>query len=147
MRAMVVRTHGKAETRPLVLRDRPIPEPGPGEVRVRVSLCGVCRTDLHVVEGDLVPRRPEIVPGHEVVGYIDHDYRLRDEKQPSSREVVLEFECAIATDESPVVEIEGASRGVKKYYSREGWEINDGGDLDAVTHQIDALRTRLEASE
>ena len=51
------------------------------------------------------------VPGYgEVVGYIDHDYRLRDEKQPSSREVVLEFECAIATDESPVVEIEGASR-------------------------------------
>jgi hypothetical protein len=44
------------------------------------------------------------VPGYgEVVGYVDHDYRLRDEKQPSSREVVLEFDCAIASDESPAV--------------------------------------------
>ncbi len=51
------------------------------------------------------------VPGYgEIVGYIEHDYRLRDEKQPSSREVVLEFGCAIASDESPVVEVEGASR-------------------------------------
>jgi len=51
------------------------------------------------------------VPGYgDVVGYVEHDYRLRDDKQPSSREVVLEFDCAIASDESPVVEIDGASR-------------------------------------
>ena len=46
------------------------PAPGAGEVLVRVEACGVCRTDLHVVEGDLPERRPEIVPGHEVVGRV-----------------------------------------------------------------------------
>jgi propanol-preferring alcohol dehydrogenase len=49
----------------------PEPEPGPGEVRVRVRACGVCRTDLHVVEGDLPVHRSPVVPGHEVVGEVD----------------------------------------------------------------------------
>jgi alcohol dehydrogenase, propanol-preferring len=57
--------------RPLVLVERPDPEPGPGEVRVAVRACGVCRTDLHVAEGDLAVRRPGVVPGHEVVGVVD----------------------------------------------------------------------------
>jgi propanol-preferring alcohol dehydrogenase len=47
------------------------PEPGPGQVRVRVSTCGVCRTDLHLAEGDLAPHRPHTVPGHEIVGLVD----------------------------------------------------------------------------
>ncbi|MGZ6965786.1 MAG: zinc-dependent alcohol dehydrogenase family protein, partial [Acidimicrobiia bacterium] len=50
---------------------RPIPVPGPGEVRVRVLTCGVCRTDLHLAEGDLPPRREQVTPGHEVVGVVD----------------------------------------------------------------------------
>jgi propanol-preferring alcohol dehydrogenase len=49
----------------------PDPEPGAGEVRVRVTACGVCRTDLHLAEGDLVPRRRGTVPGHEIVGIVD----------------------------------------------------------------------------
>jgi propanol-preferring alcohol dehydrogenase len=53
------------------LVERDPPEPGPGEVVVRVRTCGVCRTDLHIVEGDLPPRRPGIVPGHEVVGRVE----------------------------------------------------------------------------
>jgi propanol-preferring alcohol dehydrogenase len=56
---------------PLRLVDVPTPQPGPGEVRVRVRACGVCRTDLHVAEGDLPVRRPGVVPGHEVVGEVD----------------------------------------------------------------------------
>jgi len=56
---------------PLVAVRRPEPEPGPGEVRVRVRACGVCRTDLHLAEGDLPPRRPGTVPGHEIVGVVD----------------------------------------------------------------------------
>lgn len=48
-----------------------MPEPGPGQVRVRVTCCGVCRTDLHLAEGDMVPRRPHVTPGHEVVGVVD----------------------------------------------------------------------------
>ena len=48
-----------------------MPFPGPGQLRVRVSVCGVCRTDLHVAEGDLPVHRPRVVPGHEVVGVVD----------------------------------------------------------------------------
>jgi propanol-preferring alcohol dehydrogenase len=56
---------------PLRAVERAVPEPGPGEVRVRVRACGVCRTDLHLAEGDLAPRRPDTVPGHEIVGVVD----------------------------------------------------------------------------
>lgn len=57
-------------TGPVVLGERPDPEPGPGEVLIRVLACGVCRTDLHLAEGDLGPHRPGTVPGHEVVGTV-----------------------------------------------------------------------------
>jgi len=50
---------------------RPDPEPGPGEVRLAVQACGVCRTDLHVVDGELAPVRPSVVPGHEIVGRVE----------------------------------------------------------------------------
>ena len=73
MQAWVVDPPRPADGRrhPLVRVDRPVPEPGPGEVRVRVRACGVCRTDLHLTEGDLEPRRPQVTPGHEVVGIVD----------------------------------------------------------------------------
>jgi propanol-preferring alcohol dehydrogenase len=70
MRAWVVDAPGPVTTRPLRRVDRPVPEPGPDEVLVRVLACGVCRTDLHLAEGDLAPRRPRTVPGHEVVGEV-----------------------------------------------------------------------------
>jgi alcohol dehydrogenase, propanol-preferring len=71
VRAVELRAAAPIGTAPLVLVERPLPEPGPGEVRVRVSACGCCRTDLHVVEGDLdLPRLP-LVPGHQAVGTID----------------------------------------------------------------------------
>lgn len=67
MRAM--RFHGdRGELR---LEEIPRPEPGPGQVRVRVGACGVCRTDLHVVDGDLTEPVLPLVPGHEIVGRID----------------------------------------------------------------------------
>ena len=56
---------------PLVMETRPLPAPGPGEIRLKVEACGVCRTDLHVFDGELTkPKRP-IVPGHEIVGRVD----------------------------------------------------------------------------
>jgi propanol-preferring alcohol dehydrogenase len=70
MRAWWVERPGPAAGGPLGLGERPDPQPGPGEVQVRVRVCGVCRTDLHLAEGDLPPRRPRIVPGHEVVGVV-----------------------------------------------------------------------------
>jgi alcohol dehydrogenase, propanol-preferring len=55
---------------PLVLRERPAPTPGRGEVLIAVSACGVCRTDLHVVDGDLSDPKLPIIPGHEIVGRV-----------------------------------------------------------------------------
>ena len=71
MRAWVVARPGPVDDGPLDAVERPDPEPQGGEVRVRVSTCGVCRTDLHLAEGDLPPHRPDTVPGHEVVGVVD----------------------------------------------------------------------------
>jgi propanol-preferring alcohol dehydrogenase len=68
---MVLSKPAPAETAPLQLVDLPIPEPGADEVLLRVEVCGVCRTDLHVVEGDLPVRRPGTIPGHEVVGRVE----------------------------------------------------------------------------
>ena len=71
MRAWVVDRPGPIASGPLVEVERDEPVPGPFEVRVRVRACGVCRTDLHLAEGDLPPRRHGVVPGHEVVGVVD----------------------------------------------------------------------------
>ncbi|WP_330461235.1 zinc-binding alcohol dehydrogenase family protein [Streptomyces sp. NBC_00820] len=70
MRAWVVTRPGPVEEGPLRLVERPAPVPGEGELLVRVRACGVCRTDLHVTEGDLPEHRPEVTPGHEVVGEV-----------------------------------------------------------------------------
>jgi propanol-preferring alcohol dehydrogenase len=67
---MVLRRPGLIETRPLLFEDLPDPEPSEGEVVVEVSVCGVCRTDLHVVEGELPPARDRVIPGHQVVGTV-----------------------------------------------------------------------------
>jgi propanol-preferring alcohol dehydrogenase len=66
MLAMVIDRPGA----PLSRRELPVPEPGPGEVLVRVLACGVCRTDLHVADGDLPPLGRPVVPGHEIVGEV-----------------------------------------------------------------------------
>src|SRR5215831_719131 len=66
MRAMVLR----APRTPLVEEIRPDPAPGAGELRLRVLACAVCRTDLHVVDGDL-PFHGPVVPGHEIVGVVE----------------------------------------------------------------------------
>ncbi|HVY59377.1 MAG TPA: zinc-dependent alcohol dehydrogenase family protein [Xanthobacteraceae bacterium] len=66
MRAMVL----EAPRTPLVMRERPVPQPGANEVLVEVAACGVCRTDLHVVDGELPDPKLPIVPGHEIVGHV-----------------------------------------------------------------------------
>ena len=70
MLAWQVAVPGPMATRPLRAVHREIPEPGPDDLLVRVNACGVCRTDLHLAEGDLAPRRAGVVPGHEVVGTV-----------------------------------------------------------------------------
>ncbi len=80
MKAMVLHTPGQA----LVYADVPMPKPGPGQVLVKVIACGVCRTDLHVVDGELPDAKLPIIPGHEIVGTVVqqgpgvHSFRLGD---------------------------------------------------------------------
>jgi alcohol dehydrogenase, propanol-preferring len=70
MKACVLRSPAAIETNPLDFTDVPIPEPEPRELLVRVRMCGVCRTDLHVVEGELPPRKSPVIPGHQIVGTV-----------------------------------------------------------------------------
>jgi propanol-preferring alcohol dehydrogenase len=71
MKACLLQTPAPVETNPLAFVDVPAPQPAQGEVLVRVKYCGVCRTDLHVVEGELAPRKSPVIPGHQVVGIVD----------------------------------------------------------------------------
>src|SRR5262249_36209153 len=71
MRAMLLRRQAPIRTRPLEPAELPTPVPGPTELLVRVRACGICRTDLHVIEGDLPPQRLPVVPGHQVVGVVE----------------------------------------------------------------------------
>ena len=71
MKACVLHSTSKIETKPLDYTDAPDPVPAKGEVLVRVHACGVCRTDLHVIEGELPQRKSPIIPGHQIVGTIE----------------------------------------------------------------------------
>jgi propanol-preferring alcohol dehydrogenase len=70
MKAMVLEQIGAVAADPLVSRHVPIPQPGPGEVLVEVSVCGICRTDLHVIEGELEHPKLPLIPGHQAIGII-----------------------------------------------------------------------------
>ncbi|HTV12993.1 MAG TPA: zinc-dependent alcohol dehydrogenase family protein [Acidimicrobiales bacterium] len=70
MQAWEISEPGPVASRPLHLVEHPTPAPGPGQVLVKVVVCGVCRTDLHVAEGDLPPHKAHVVPGHEIVGRV-----------------------------------------------------------------------------
>lgn len=67
MKAMALRTPGDS----LAMEERALPTPGAGELRLAVEACGVCRTDLHVVDGELPSPKPFVIPGHEIVGRVD----------------------------------------------------------------------------
>ena len=70
MRAAVFDSTKKHPVSWLSIEEIPVPRPQPGEVLLKVIACGVCRTDLHIVEGDLAPIRPRIIPGHQIVGEV-----------------------------------------------------------------------------
>src|SRR5437588_7554875 len=71
MKACVLRGPAAIETNPLEYREVATPQPNSGEVLARVRACGVCRTDLHVIEGELPPRKSALIPGHQVVGVVE----------------------------------------------------------------------------
>ena len=77
MHAWQVRRPGPMSTEPLEYVSPPVPRPSPSELLVAVRACGVCRTDLHVTEGDLPVHRAKVTPGHEVVGEVRRGRRRR----------------------------------------------------------------------
>jgi propanol-preferring alcohol dehydrogenase len=84
MRAMLLEKPAPAEQTPLRFAEVAEPQPGPGEIRVRIRCCGICHTDLHIVEGDLTLPKIPVVPGHQIVGVVDargadvHDFKEGD---------------------------------------------------------------------
>lgn len=85
MKAMVLRERGAIPPDRLRLENVARPEPGPDEARVRVSVCAVCRTDLHVIEADLPPAKTPIIPGHQIVGVVDRVGRDCTRLKPGDR--------------------------------------------------------------
>ncbi len=71
MRAMVLNEIGPVEKEPLKLTEMSIPEPGPGEIRIKVLACGVCHTDIHIIEGDIKPPALPLILGHQIVGVVE----------------------------------------------------------------------------
>jgi alcohol dehydrogenase, propanol-preferring len=70
MKAAVLRSPKDVSSRPLRIEEVAKPEPGPGYVLLKVRACGICRTDLHIIEGEIAPRRGALIPGHQIVGEI-----------------------------------------------------------------------------
>ncbi len=71
MKAMILNGFVSIDQNPLELVDLPVPKPGPEDILIRIKICGVCRTDLHTVEGELPQAKLPIIPGHEVVGIVE----------------------------------------------------------------------------
>ncbi len=85
MKACVLRAPAAVETRPLQYTEVPVPQPRAGQVLVRVRACGICRTDLHVIEGELPPRKSPVIPGHQVVGVVEAAGEGATRFQPGAR--------------------------------------------------------------
>src|SRR5262249_44477737 len=71
MKACILHTISPIENNPLELTEEPQPQPGENQILVKVSVCGVCRTDLHVIEGELTPQVLPIIPGHQIIGRVE----------------------------------------------------------------------------
>jgi propanol-preferring alcohol dehydrogenase len=140
VRAQVLHAPAPVGTRPLALESRPLPEPGPGEVRIAVVACGCCRTDLHVTEGDLdLPHLP-VVPGHQVVGVVD-------ELGPGCRRLALGERVGVPWLHHTDGTCEFCLRGEENLCPNAtftGWTV-DGGYADAILVPED-FAARLPAS-
>jgi alcohol dehydrogenase, propanol-preferring len=147
MRAWVVHQPGPVAIGPLRMIDRPRPDPGPGELLIRVLCCGVCRTDLHLAEGDLKPRAPDVTPGHEVVGQVVEAGPGTVRFRPGDRVGVA---WLAGTDGS----CRQCRRGRENLCPRSvytGWDIHGGYAeyvvaADAYVHQIPAGFSDAEAA-
>ncbi|MGH3370401.1 MAG: zinc-binding alcohol dehydrogenase family protein, partial [Nocardioidaceae bacterium] len=136
MAAWAVDRPGPIDSGPLRRVRRAVPSPGPGEVLVRVLACGVCRTDLHLCEGDLEPRRPGVVPGHQVVGEVL-------DRGGDARRFELGERIGIAWLRGTCGSCEWCRRGAENLCPRStytGWDADGGFAEFAVVPQDYAYR-------
>src|SRR5689334_15056032 len=85
VKACILPTPAPVESRPLRIADVPKPEPTGNQVLVKIHACGVCRTDLHVLEGELAPVKSPIIPGHQAVGVVEASGPNAKRFQPGAR--------------------------------------------------------------
>jgi len=131
MRAWQVVSPGPIVGGPIEFREVPVPRPGPREIRVRVLVCGVCRTDLHLAEGDLPPHRDLVVPGHEVVGVVD-------ELGPDAGRFALGDRVGIAWLRNTCGACRWCNRGAENLCVEPeftGWDVDGGYAEYAVVHE------------
>ncbi len=85
MKAMVLEHQAHLENHPLKLKEVRMPEPEDKEIRLKISICGVCRTDLHIVEGELPAHKMPVIPGHQIVGRVDKTGPKAERYKPGQR--------------------------------------------------------------
>ncbi len=143
VRAYAVQHPGPIGSGPLVAIEREVPRPGRGELLVRVSTCGVCRTDLHLSEGDLRARRPLVVPGHEIVGVVEG-------RGPDAHRFVEGQRVGIAWLRATCMRCRYCQRGAENLCLAPrftGWD-DDGGFAEyALVHQEFAYRLPARYSD
>lgn len=142
MGAWAVGRPGPIDGGSLELVRREVPVAGPGEVLVRVLACGICRTDLHLCEGDLTPRRPYVVPGHQVVGEVVG-------RGPAAGRFDLGDRVGIAWLRSTCGSCEFCRRGAENLCPRSmytGWDADGGFAEYAVVPQDYAYRLSTDCA-
>jgi propanol-preferring alcohol dehydrogenase len=136
-------SHRPAEARLLREVELPDPEPGPGEVRIRVTACGVCRTDLHLAKGELPAKRPGTVPGHEIVGVVE---RLG----PGSERFALGDRIGVAWLRATCGRCRWCRRGAENLCPEArftGWDADGGFAEQAVVPEAFAYRLPSELDD
>ena len=143
MRAGAVLSPGPIGSAPLVEDQRPVPVPGRGEILVQVNACGLCRTDLHLAEGDLAPRTAGTVPGHQIVGHVVASGPRQDRFTVGDR-------VGIAWLRATCGECEWCRSGMENLCPRSeytGWDADGGFAEYAVVPSAFAYRLPSELSD
>lgn len=132
MKAWILEKQSKIEDKPIKLEDAPLPHPDEQEIRVRVQACGICRTDIHIVEGDLPLKKSPLILGHEIVGVVEEAGKRVKNFRPGCR-------VGISWLHSTCGECKYCLSGKENYcpnFQCTGWDV-DGGFAEYVTIKED----------